>query len=305
LPEDPEVNRWLADTLIKHANFYLVENEVERAAACCSLALDRSPEVEEAAHRIKASFQDYCSSQQETEQWLMAEQAMVALVQFFPADMDVRRGLADTLERQGDARATENLLREAQRAYTGAIESWQILCQTLPEAEAPLERLAHTWIKQGRVYLATTDVRRAKEACQQALAEWPGDLQVIQEVKDLFTECAEHQAVSRNWADAEHALAALFELQPQSRTVRRRLADLRVSRGDACFDSQQYEEAVSSYQRALEDYQGLGQAFASDPELRQKLVDVWRKVGQAYQELGQQDRAYEALTRAIEIMDKS
>ena len=67
--------------------------------------------------------------------------------------------------------------------------------------------------------------------------------------------------------------------------------------------AEQYEEALRSYRRALDDYQSLRQASTSEPALLDTLINVWKRVSKAYRGLGQHDRAYEALTRAIELMD--
>jgi tetratricopeptide (TPR) repeat protein len=276
---DEGIGNQLTDFCIKYINFYLSDDNIDEAIRSCELVCDCFSNSPQTTEKIKGAFKKYGRRKERNGAWEQAEQAFRALVRFLPQDVEAWQLLARTCENQGDAHLKEQQFSQAQRAYRCAAEAWEQLREQTPQDDTIREHLARARVKQGQTHLPSGDVRdfdlaAAQDACAKALAELPDNLDVIEDVKDLFNNHRKAQERAQRWEEAEQIAQSLLELLPQSSSVREELATSRRKQGDAYLQDDHTEKAQQAYDRAIETWQQLLQIRPDDNAVQASLTET-------------------------------
>lgn len=240
LPDDAEVHRWLAETRLQQADWYLVyecQSAVEarrylhKAAEVCRRALNDLPDDEAVMTHLKESFATYIRQQQTLEppNWPLVEQALELLADLLPGDEQVRQRLAETYLSQG---------------------GW--LLQQQPDEPAEAKALL---AEAGQVYA-------------KALQLDPDDRQVLEETIQAQFKAYRHeraQVGSAHWELVIEAMSILAGLLPKATATQEQQAEVYAAQGDWLLaqDPVDLDEVERVYRQALAERPGSSDLLAT------------------------------------------
>ncbi|HEX9921340.1 MAG TPA: hypothetical protein VGD99_01640, partial [Anaerolineae bacterium] len=240
LPDDAEVHRWLAETRLQQADWYLVyegQTAVEtrrylhKAVEVCRRALNDLPGDEEIMAHLKQSFAAYIQRQQTLEppNWPLVEQALELLADLLPGDEQVRQWLVETYLNQG---------------------SWLLQQQPAEPAEA-------------RALLA-----EAGQVYAKALQLDLDDRHVLEETIQAQFKTYRHerpQVGSVHWELVIEAMSILAGLLPKATATQEQQAEVYAAQGDWLLaqDPVDLEEVERVYRQTLAELPGSSDLLAA------------------------------------------
>jgi len=274
-PKVPTAHYFLART-------YAALGRVPEAQAAYQEAVRLNPQFEGAKSELAAL------SGQKPDETKQIEQMQAAL-KSDPKNVAVREALAKALLRKGQ-------VKEAQA------ELKTLLDQVPTHAEANY-LMAQILGQQGNIDEATNHLRAATRAnpsligarvmlgryleqkgqSEQALGEYEAALRVNPNLRDVKFQAGALYAKSGRFPDALRLVRELEQSDPKS-------AGPPLLKGIVLLAQNNPQGAVEAFNAAL--------------KLKSNLLDAQRGLGQAYQQLGQIDRAEESYRRALALNDK-
>ncbi|MCB0171334.1 MAG: hypothetical protein KDJ97_12350, partial [Anaerolineae bacterium] len=208
LPDDDDVNFWLAETRVRQGNWYLAQSDqssvqsrhgLQKAAEVYRRALKDLPGSENLVAPLKENFRAYQERQQAAAPpaWSLVIQALQTLAELLPDDSQVDRWLAEAYLAQGawlleqptaESAEAESYLVEAEQSFGMALDR-------LPGDKTEFETLIQTYIGDYCRQQAQIDPPRWRlaEASLAFLAELLPDAtnEVQQARADLFVAQAD------------------------------------------------------------------------------------------------------------------
>ncbi|MCB0162694.1 MAG: tetratricopeptide repeat protein [Anaerolineae bacterium] len=229
LPDDDEVNFWLAETRLKQGNWYLAQpnqspvqsrHGMQKAAEVYRRALKDLAETENLVTPLKENFKAYQQRQQTgtPPAWPLVIQALQTLAELLPGDSQVDHWLAEAYLAQG------TWLLEQQPAEPAEAES------NLAEAESSFSKALEQW---------SDDKSEIEAVIQTTIADY----------------CRRQGDVDPpRWRLAEASLSFLAELMPEANEVPQIRADLFVAQADWHLAQPQVDLAhvKNAFQSALQ-----------------------------------------------------
>lgn len=229
LPDDDEVNFWLAETRVRQGNWYLAQpnpspvqsrHGLQKAAEVYRRALKDLPETESLVAPLKENFRAYQQRQQAAvpPAWALIIQALQTLAELLPGDSQVDHWLAEAYLAQG---------------------VWLL---EQPTAE-PVE--AETYLAE-----AEQSFRKALDRLPDDKTEFEAEIQTA-----IGAYCRQQAQVDPpRWRLAEDSLAFLAELLPDANEVPQVRADLLVAQADWHLARPQVDlaQVKNAFQSALQ-----------------------------------------------------
>ncbi|MCB0213519.1 MAG: tetratricopeptide repeat protein, partial [Anaerolineae bacterium] len=236
-PDNFENQSRLIDNLCRQGEYYLEQNELDKAKAAYQRALANNPENHSLRHLIRSGFQSHRqkqSSQSSIAARSAIKEAMQTLVEILgQSDMEACRWLSEAQIGLGDALVAEDRLAEAQTAYSNAIDDITYVLQFAKEKDqVSSQERAVVWLKLAHLDLSQSHFDAAMENFERALTDSASDQEIVDAIKNIFKDYRRQQEKIPRWNQVERAMDMLNRLFPEDEDARFETAQARAAQAD-------------------------------------------------------------------------